>query len=210
MTGLREKPTKGMKEMPYHMTSIVKRLFPDADWQVGKGLVTTDGEKAYKLAGNMTVYPDLLSTDLRIIIEIDGDGRYSNDGHFTSTEKAKHDIWKKGLYDSLGYKVVAIPPYIQLDAAMIDFYFGIEYGERLYPAAQEHGFAHPDIPLPAAFCKLGLERFCKDMECIPASVREKIIETLRMRVRLFEEEGFCKEDAIAKVLPPSVQHLLKL
>ena len=38
LTGLREKPMKGEQEQPFHMTSVLHRLFPKAEWRCGKGL----------------------------------------------------------------------------------------------------------------------------------------------------------------------------
>jgi hypothetical protein len=126
-----------------------------------------------------------------------------------NTGKAQEDLDKIAIYSKFDYKVIGIPPYIQLDEVMIDYYFGIKYTEKLYPAASEHGFAHPQISLPASFCKLGADRFNRDMETIPQSVRDKIIQTLKDRIKGFEKDGFSKEDAIAKVLLPSMWHYVK-
>ena len=214
ITGLREKPQKDKvtkqleTEQPYHMTSVVRRLFPGIEWRVGKGLVDRNGKSVYKVVGK-TLYPDFLSTEMGLIIEIDGDGIGKVGGHFTTPDKAQEDLDKINTYSKFGYKVIGIPPYIQLDEAMIDYYFGIKYTEKLYPAASEHGFAHPLIPLPASFCKLGVNRFNRDMEMTPQSVRGKIIQTLKERIVGFEKEGFSSEDAIAKVLLPSMWHYVK-
>lgn len=208
ITGLREKPKKGQNEESYHMTCILKKLYPSVNWRVGGRLVTIDGESAEKIVGKR-IFPDFLSTELKMIIEIDGDRANKPGGHFTSKEKAQDDICRKEILERLGYKVIAIPPYIQLDSLMVKHYFGIVYDGLLYPAATEHGFAHPEISLPASFCKLGLARFVTDMSKIPITVRQKIIDTLRQRVIIFENEGFSKEDALAKVLPPSIQYILE-
>lgn len=172
LTGLREKPMKGEQEQSFHMTSVLHRLFPKAEWRCGKGLVDRTGMSVSKMIGK-TLKPDFLSTELGLIVEIDGDSIGKVGGHFCSTEKAKDDIERTELFMSLGYRVIAIPPYIQLDAAMIHHYFGIDYPEKLYPAASEHGFAHPQISLPSMFCKLGADRFIKDMDIVSQSVREK-------------------------------------
>lgn len=80
MTGLREKPLKDKNgilepEQPYHMTSIVRRLFPRAEWRQGSRentLVDLEGNKVGKKMGG-SLQPDFLSTELALIIEIDGD-----------------------------------------------------------------------------------------------------------------------------------------
>jgi hypothetical protein len=92
---------------------------------------------------------------------------------------------------------------------MITYYFGIDYPVKLYPAVSEHGFAHPLISLPASFCKLGVDRFNRDMEAIPQCVRDKIIQTLKDRIVGFEKEGFSHDDAMAKVLLPSMWKYVK-
>lgn len=190
------------------MTYILRKLYPSINWLVGKGLVTQNGESASKIVGKQ-IMPDFQSTELKMIIEIDGDRTNKPGGHFTSKEKAEDDIRRKKIFESLGYKVIAIPPYIQLDASMIKHYFGINYEDILYPAATEHGFSHPEISLPTSFCKLGLDRFLNDMTTFPVTVKQKILDTLRKRVEIFEAEGFSKEDALAKVLPPSIQYILE-
>lgn len=208
ITGLREKPQNGNVEQPYHMTSVLKRLFPYNTPRVGKGLVDMNGNGVYKKIGTK-IFPDFLYIDLKLIIEIDGDGINRKDGHFTCKKKAENDKWKYEQYKNLGYTVIAIPPYIQLDEIMIKYYFNIDYPDLLYPAAKEHGFAHPDIPLPTNFCKLGLDRFIEDLNSFPAAIKRKIIDTLDRRVKDFKNEGFSDDDALSKVLPPSIQYLLK-
>ena len=207
-TGIREAPQKGMPEQPYHMTSILHRLFPDVEWRIRKELIDCEGNKeCNERKGKLK--PDFLSTDLKLIIEIDGDRIGKDGGHFTSIDKAQEDVCRYKRFHDFGYKVIGIPPYIQLDEVMIEYYFGINYSEKLYPASSEHGFAHPQISLPASFCKLGVDRFIRDMETVPTSVRDKIIQTLRDRVAGFQEEGFSREDAMAKVLLPSMWHYIK-
>lgn len=216
MTGLREKPLKDKKgnmkqEQPYHMTSIVRRLFPNVEWIQGSKentLIDLNGNKVEKNRGG-SLQPDFLSTELALIVEVDGDSNVKYGGHFASTKQAKKDIERTKYFHDIGYKVICIPPYIQLDEVMIDYYFGIKYTEKLYPAASEHGFAHPLISLPASFCKLGVDRFNRDMEAIPQCVRDKIIQTLKDRIVGFEKEGFSHDDAMAKVLLPSMWKYVK-
>lgn len=207
ITGLREKPTNG-PEQPYHLTSVLRRILPGVQWRQGSKentLVDLKGNKVERKNGG-SLQPDFLSTELALIVEFDGDSDVKYGGHFTSTEQAVKDVERTKKFLDLGYRVVSIPPYIQLDEVMIDYYFGIKYTEKLYPAASEHGFAHPLISLPASFCKLGVDRFIKDMETIPQSVRDKIVQTLKERIEGFEKEGFSREDAMAKVLLPSMWH----
>lgn len=207
MTGIRERPTKGEKEQPYHMTSIVRKLFPDIEWRHNRNVIDRQGNKV-NIKGK-TPRPDFLSTELGLIIEIDGDRKGMYKGHFSDFEKAQDDIEKNKIYKDLDYKVIRIPPYVQLDSVMIKHYFNLEYAEKLYPAASEHGFAHPQISLPAIYCELGIERFEEDMKTLPLSVRDKIILTLNDRIADLKNKGYTSEDAMKKVLPLSLWHYLK-
>lgn len=202
MTGLREKPVRGMAEQPYHMTAILPKLFPNVNWRVGKSLLGYDNKP------QTDIRPDFLSTELKLIIEIDGDGVNRVGGHFTSKTQAAEDIRRTQRFVEQGYRVISIPPYVQLDEFMIRHYFGIDYTEKLYPAASEHGFAHPSISLPSMFCYQGLVRFKRDLDTLPKPVCRKIIDTIKIRIAQFESEGFADEDARAKVLPPSLWYML--
>lgn len=195
-------------EYPFHMTSVLKRLYPGYEWIMDKGIPDENG-KCYHKPGNAnsTYKPDFRNEELKIIIEIDGAGGKYMD-HFSNSKKCETDIEKAELYKRLGYKAVFIPMYIQLDAEMVKYYFDIDYREKLYPAADCHGFMHPDIALPASFCPAGIRRFKKEMNEIPESVRNKVVETLKKRIQQYIEEGYEPEDAKRKVILPSLDYLL--
>lgn len=208
ITGLREKPTQNEPEQTYHMTSVLRRLFPDIVWRQSVELVDLEGHIVKNPSGR-SYKPDFLSIALKMIIEIDGFGKGRQGGHFIDVTTTHNDYEKKAKYESLGYKVIQIPSYIQLDRTMVHHYFDLDYDELLYPAAGQHGFAHPDIALPISFCYEGKTRFEKDLNEIPGTVKNKIIDTLVNRIKEYEIEGFSTEDARAKVLPPSLFYLLK-
>ena len=104
ITGLREKPLKDKNgilepEQPYHMTSVLRRLFPKVLWRQGSKentLVDLEGNKVDKKMGG-SLQPDFLSTELALIVEIDGNSDVKYGGHFTSTEQAIKDIVVDGL-----------------------------------------------------------------------------------------------------------------
>ena len=219
MTGLRERPTsaeaKAGIEQPYHMTSILRRLFPSVEWS-HEYLKDSMG-KCIQIVGASRIAPDFWNLDLKIkgkkgvVIEIDGDS-ISQPNHFSRTEVAVTDIHKDEAYRNYGFEnIVRIPPYIQLDNEMVEHYFGelpsTKHIGDLYPAVHEHGFAHPLITLPADFCELGIKRFMKDMESIPKNVRNKIIETLHARVGDYQSKGFSLDEARSLVLPQSLYYL---
>lgn len=208
--GLRQKPSKDEEEYPFHMTSVLRKLFPGVEWYMDKRLKDKSG-KVYPRISNPRGYyvPDFRSDELMMIIEIDGSGgRYQK--HFVEVEQCERDDENIAFYKSLGYKVVAIPMYLQLDREMIKYFFDIDYkGEPLYPASSEHGFLHPRIALPAKFCKRGIDRFKKEMESIPASVREKVIDTLRQRINKNMDRGMDYKSAKRAIIPKQLDYLLQ-
>jgi hypothetical protein len=208
-TGLRQKPDKDGVEYPFHMTSVLRRLYPGYEWIMDKG-VTAENGKCYHKPGNArSIYkPDFRNDELKIIVEIDGAGGKYLD-HFSDPEKCETDIEKAELYKRLGYKAVFIPMYIQLDEEMVKYYFGIDYLEKLYPAADCHGFMHPDIALPASFCLAGIRRFKREMAEIPESVRNTVVDTLKRRIQQYIGDGYEPEDAKRKVILPSLDYLLE-
>ena len=183
------------------MVEIVSKVDVPARWDAH-----ADG--AARTGNVRTIYKlDFRNDELKIIIEIDGaGGRFAK--HFCDPEQCEKDIEKMELYRRLGYKAVFIPMYIQLDEEMIKYYFDIDYNEKLYPAADCHGFLHPDIALPASFCPAGIRRFKREMDGIPRNVRKKVVDTLRTRIQQYIDEGYEPEDAKRKVILPSLDYLL--
>ena len=205
-TGLREYYQKGTKEEPFHMSSVLRKLYPNNEFLHDKGVKDPNGH-SYRSQKGGAFRPDFHNDDLKIIIEVDGDGgRYSK--HFSDSNQCLRDIEKQMFFEKLGYKVIRIPMYIQLDEAMIKYYFGIDYTETLYPAANCHGFYHPEITLPAKFCKEGIERFKREMSSIPISVKDKIIESLKGRIKEEIDKGKDEETAKSSVLPRELYSLL--
>ena len=208
MDGLREHPNKGEELQNNHMMSILQRLYPDQEWIYNEYLRGEDG-KVVKTRTSKRLRPDFLCKTLKLIVEIDGDSA-RNKGHYSKTETVVNDQVKDESYRELGYKVVRIPMYVQLDQTMVKHYFGLDYKEPLYLACHMHGFAHPDVTLPADFCELGVERFEREMAELPESVRDMIISTLKDRIMSYEQDGYGKDNAIAMVVPTRLRYMLDL
>lgn len=219
--GLRERPRmkdgKLEVEQPYHMTSVLKRLFPDVEWS--HEFLKGGNKQCIRTVASSRISPDFWNIDIElngkrgIVIEIDGDSK-NRSSHFSRAEVALKDQHHNEAYEKFGFgHIIRIPPYIQLDKEMIAYYFGEDVArsinEDLYPAVHEHGFAHPDITLPADYCELGILRFEKDLESIPSSVKNKIISSLRDRVASYQEKGFTHEEALSLVLPKQLYKLLQ-
>lgn len=96
--------------------------------------------------------PDFRNDKMQLIVEFDGPR------HFTVPKVILTDFTKDKVYTSMGYKVVRIPYFIQLDVKTVKKFFGINgyYSETpIFP----HGFITKSAILPACFCSLGIQQF---------------------------------------------------
>lgn len=206
LEGLREKPKKGEVLKDNHMESILKKLYPNKTWIIGKSFKINNN--TIKIAGQRYFKPDFYNVELKIVIEIDGDAK-TRGNHYSNAKTAIKDKLKDQVYEKYNYKVIRIPPFVQLDSEMVKHYFNITYTEPLYEVASEHGFKHPNITLPADFCELGIKRFEKELSELPQTVRDVIVETLVYRINCEIEKGSAKEDALSIVLPKSLYGLVE-
>jgi hypothetical protein len=199
LEGLREHPKGDAPLQDNHMESILQRLYPDVtDWK-HNGLLKDGAGQKVTVAGH-GFRPDYYSPSLKMVIEIDGDSA-TKAGHYSSAAYCVTDQLKDEAYHRLGLKVVRIPMYVQLSPVMVKHYFGLDYAEELYPAARMHGFAHPQVCVPADFCSLGLERFRREMSELPAEVVTVIRQSLDQRVQDLVDKGYTREDAMLQILP---------
>lgn len=120
---------------------------------------------------------------------------YDGDAHYRDPLKIKIDAEKDAVAHSLGYRVVRIPYWIQLDTKTLSHYFGLSaVVDQNFP----HGFITTKL-YPASFCEMGISRFRSDLEYLPTTVYDAVIRSLRDRA---------SEHGIEYVLPSSLQQLL--
>lgn len=95
-----------------------------------------------------------------MIIEFDGLQ------HYTKPDKIKKDKETTILYESLGYKVVRIPYFIQLTNASVKKMFGREVEEMLFdenlPSLSIKG-----LNTPAYLCPAGAQRMKEEFKQFP-------------------------------------------
>lgn len=118
--------------------------------------------------------PDYRSEKLKIILEWDGPL------HYTNARTILRDNLKKELYTKMGYKVISIPYFIQLNHNTIYTYFKRDIQiERKYP----NGFItdNKNLKLPADFCSMGLIRYQHDIEIQDVYTRKEIEESLKVQ-----------------------------
>lgn len=119
--------------------------------------------------------PDYRIEELKLLVEFDG---FS---HFNSSATIVRDERKTAIFKSLGYKIINIPYFIQLDERMLLHYFG-DAGKNAIPSEYHHGFISKVALLPADFCNLGIKRFHMILSLLPLEIDEEIITTLHSLV----------------------------
>jgi len=120
---------------------------------------------------------------------------YDGDEHYRDSLKIKADAHKDALAITHGMRLVRVPYWVQLTNQTARHYFGLEAEiEQSFP----HGFITTKL-FPASFCEMGVERFRRELEALPAIIREAVITSLRARA---EEHG------VEYVLPSVLRGLI--
>ena len=129
------------------------------------------------------------SGDTTVLVEYDGDE------HYRDSLKIMADRQKDALAAANGMRVVRVPYWVQLNRVTARHWFGLEAEiEQSFP----HGFITTKL-FPASFCELGVARFRRDLDSLPAAVREAVVDSLRQRVA---------EYGIEYVLPTELRDLV--
>ena len=137
------------------IADYLKVIFPDVDdWILRKTLKGVNGKSISRYM------PDLLSPSLKLIIEIDGLP------HYTNPENIIKDREKDIEYANLGYEVVRIPYFIQLNRRSVKTLFDIEVDEELF------NIRHPSLGVkwkntPAYLCPMGIRRMMEEFNQFP-------------------------------------------
>lgn len=135
--------------------------------------------------------PDYRSDKLRLIVEFDGHR------HFTDVNVIIRDQLKDETYTDIGYRVVRIPYFVQLETRTIKDYFGIDYQlEQEFP----HGFIvdNQNLVLPANYCEIGILNYIESLKILSDSVRNEIFYSLKVKHKKLKDERL--------VLPTTLLH----
>ena len=121
---------------------------------------------------NIKNRPDYRSDELMLIVEFDG---YL---HFSNAKTILADILKDETYSKMGYKIIRIPYFVQLNSETIKYYFNVNFEMNLtYP----HGFIDNSAMLPCDFNSLGLKRYNDILNSLPENIQVSIIDSLKMK-----------------------------
>jgi len=120
---------------------------------------------------NCKFRPDFRIEELKLLVEFNGFH------HFNSSSTILRDERKNKIYSDLGYKIINIPYFIQLDSTMLLYYFG--YYPNDFPISTfPHGFISKVALLPADFCELGIKSYNNILCKIPNKVFADIVQSL--------------------------------
>lgn len=125
--------------------------------------------------------PDYRIPKLKLIFEFDGST------HFTNPKRIIMDEKNDKFYESLDYKIIRIPYFVQMDAAFWTNVMGMDVG-RIYN--YPNGFIDEKAQLPAEYCSLGLHKFYNMLKVngIYNYCSKEIFESLGEKVKLLGDE----------------------
>ncbi|MCM1139787.1 MAG: endonuclease domain-containing protein [Muribaculum sp.] len=141
-------------------------IFPEVDdWIHNKTIKDSDGKSLTR--GK----PDYHSPSLKLVVEFDGVL------HYQKPDNIIRDINNTRLYESLGYKVIRIPYFIQLSNSAIKDLFGIEVKDQMFDE-QNPSFGVKWKNTPAFMCYAGLCRMANEFHRFPKQYQVNL-EALR-------------------------------
>ena len=141
------------------LNEYLKVIFPDVDdWVHDKALGLTVNNKVCRKR------PDYRSEKLKMIVEFDGIQ------HYTMPDRIKNDVLSTKFYESLGYKVVRIPYFIQLTNKAVKYFFNVDVKEPLFNE-NIHSMDKNDRNTPAFLCGAGVLRMIEEFKHHPEQYR---------------------------------------
>lgn len=141
------------------LNEYLKVIFPDVDdWVHDKALGLTVNNKVCRKR------PDYRSEKLKLIVEFDGIQ------HYTMPDRIKNDVLSTKFYESLGYKVVRIPYFIQLTNKAVKYFFNVDVTEPLFNE-NIHSMDKNDRNTPAFLCGAGVLRMIEEFKHHPEQYR---------------------------------------
>ena len=133
-------------------------IFPDThDWIHDKRI---EGVKSQRR-------PDYRSESLKLIVEFDGVQ------HYTNPLNIAHDYQGTLFYESLGYKVVRIPYFVQLTNKAVKKFFDVDVTEPLFDETMP-SLGIKERNTPAFLCPAGIERMAKELKEFPEQYRVNV------------------------------------
>lgn len=154
---------------------VLDKLFPNQEWVCNK---TFEGGGLFR--------PDFRCEKLKLIVEFDG---YQ---HYTQSKVISRDEKKKALFESLGYRVVNFPYWLQPDENVLSILFkGFSCDFKQQFSNSHQGFmsdAFTDV-LPADFCERGIARFEKELSMLDKTTLMRVYWSLDKKIAKYGIEN---------------------
>lgn len=152
---------------------VLSKLFPNSSWIRNKTI--PNSKRKFR--------PDFRNDELKLIIEFNG---YQ---HYTKAREIINDRIKKEYFESLGFKVIEWPYFIQPTKITIKTFFNIDSDKTFNNYKQ--GFIDKNCVLPADFCSLGIQRFLDELSLIDKNTKKEIEDSLKQKeLSLTKEEVY--------------------
>lgn len=162
------------------LETALKAIVGDSNWH-GRELLVPGSRRrwdmAYQINRHITV------------VEFDGDA------HYRDSLKIKVDCEKDLVAQQQGYSVVRFPYWLQLTSETAQHFFGLT--AEIFQDFP-HGFITTKL-FPASFCERGIERFERELNSLPATVKNSVLQSLKER---------SYEHGVDYVLPSALRNLL--
>ena len=173
---------------PYHDE---KKIVESAKIFYNRSLVESQKSFYYDPTDKRKKYVvDCLVEKRKVIIEYDGPVHYNN------IWKIKRDQKRNQYFNDLGYRVIPFPYYCALTRDMAKYLFGKKYysdekyNQMLKQVCKvnveseiEGPGWHTSKETPANFHKLGIDRFCEELDVLPDSQKNAIIYSLQLYIK---------------------------
>lgn len=132
-----------------------------------------------KLTGSTSYYDfGFTYNGTKYLVEFDGN--YRGVGHYNYAENCYKDEIKNELAKLNGFKIIRFPYWLQLSNLTFILLFGFDCGCNIvnnFP----NGFITNDCLNPASFCKLGSERFEKELSVLNDEIQFEVLVSLKVK-----------------------------
>lgn len=144
------------------LDEYLSEIFPNiTDWVHDKSIGKLEDGRVIRLR------PDYRSEQLKLIVEFDGIQHYSN------PEQIAKDLYNTKIYESLGYKVVRIPYFIQLTKKTVEKMFGVKLNVELMKE-DTVSISMKYKNTPAYLCPKGIKRMAEEFIKYPEQYNANI------------------------------------
>lgn len=125
-----------------------------------------------------TLYrPDFRNDHYMLAVEYDGPG------HYTSAKRAIDDVNKHEAFTKIGYTVITIPYFLQIDDTIFHGVFENNGAKRNEYKMSDfpQGFIEDKCVLPADYCSCGLLRFSSEIHKKFWPAKDAILKSLELK-----------------------------